>query len=292
MVTEAEPAAVMSPYTQPASKLDYQVATEANIPWVIERFVESAERCVRAGFDGVELDAGHGYLIDKFLTPSMNRRTDGWGGGVEDRARFLCEVIRAIRSRVGNSFPLWIRINAVEHHRTDGETFADQPAVIERAVAEGIDAVHVTAYASTDVATGPTHSYAPHSIGVLADYASAVRRRVGMPVITFERFEPDEAEAVLAAGKADFAAMDCKLLADPDLPNKLAQGRTDDVRPCLYQYRCIGNIFVKESLHCVANAATGRENDLAGVAERTSSPTQSRFGRQRNGWGECWRWLA
>ena len=75
----------------------------------------------------------------------------------------------------------------------------------------------------------------PHVVGSLADYAAAVRSRVDVPVITFGRFEPDEAEAVLADGKADFIAMGRKLLADPDLPNKLAAGRRDDIRPCIYQ---------------------------------------------------------
>ena len=93
-----------------------------------------------------------------------------------------------------------------------------------------------------------------------------------VPVITFGRFEPDEAEAVLADGKADFVAMGRKLLADPDLPNKLAEGRADTIRPCIYQYRCIGNIFVKESLHCVANAATGREHDMAALAGPSPRP--------------------
>jgi 2,4-dienoyl-CoA reductase-like NADH-dependent reductase (Old Yellow Enzyme family) len=272
MVTAGEQAAMMKPFTQPTSKVAYQVATEADIAWVIERFTESAERCVTAGFDGIELHAGHGYLIDEFLTPSMNKRTDGWGGGVEGRARLLCEVIRAIRARLGAEYPLWIRINAVEHHKTNGETFDEQLAVIDLAVAEGIDAVHVTAYADTDVATGPTDSYAPHTVGSLADYAAAVRSRVDVPVITFGRFEPDEAEAVVAEGKADFVAMGRKLLADPDLPNKLAMGRSDHIRPCIYQYRCIGNIFVKESLHCVANAATGREHDLASLGTPSPRP--------------------
>ncbi|HEY2303418.1 MAG TPA: NAD-binding protein [Acidimicrobiales bacterium] len=272
MVTADEQAAMMKPFTQPTSKVSYQVATEDDIAWVIQRFTESAERCVTAGFDGIEIHAGHGYLIDEFLTLSMNHRRDGWGGGVEGRARLLCEVVRAIRARLGPEYPLWIRINAVEHHKTHGETFDDQLAVIDLAVAEGIDAVHVTAYADTDVATGPTDSYAPHTVGSLADYAAAVRARVAVPVITFGRFEPDEAEAVLAAGKADFVAMGRKLLADPDLPNKLAEGRADTIRPCIYQYRCIGNIFVKESLHCVANAATGREHDLAALAGRSPRP--------------------
>ena len=89
-------------------------------------------------------------------------------------------------------------------------------------------------------------------------------------MITFGRFEPDEADRVIADGKADFVAMGRKLLADPDLPNKLAAGRVDDIRPCIYQYRCIGNIYVSEPLRCVANAATGREHDVA--LEPTASP--------------------
>ena len=102
--------------------------------------------------------------------------------------------------------------------------FTDQLAVIERAVACGIDAVHVTAYASMDVATGPTDSYAPHRVGDLPEYARAVRAAVDVPVITFGRLEPAEAERVLADGTADFVAMGRKLLADPDLPNKLLDG--------------------------------------------------------------------
>lgn len=262
MVTPAEQAMMMAPYTTPTSKVAYQIATEADLAWVVERFADTAERCVRAGFDGIELHAGHGYLLDEFLTPSMNTRTDGWGGGVEGRSRLLRECLRGIRARVGGEVPLWIRINAVEHHKTDGETFDDQLQVVELAQAEGIDAVHVTSYASTDVATGSTDSYVPHVVGDLADYAAAVRARTGLPVITYGRFEPDEADEVLAAGKADFVAMGRKLLADPDLPNKLAAGLGADVRPCIYQYRCIGAIFVNEPLTCVANARTGREHEL------------------------------
>src|SRR4029078_4847796 len=91
-----------------------------------------------------------------------------------------------------------------------------------------------------------------------------VREHIRVPVITFGRFEPDEAEGVLADGRADFVAMGRRLRAHPDLPNKLARGDEARIRPCLYQYRCIGNIFVNESLACVANAATGRE-DVAGL---------------------------
>jgi len=260
MVTAAEVTKMMSSYTQPTSKLEYRVATEDDIAEVVQQFADAADRCARAGFDGIELHAGHGYLIDEFLTPAMNTRTDGWGGPVESRARLLRDVLRAIRARLGDDFPLWIRINAVEMHKTDGEQFEDQLQVAELAVAAGAQAVHVTAYGSTDVATTPTDSYAPHRVGPLADYAATVKERLGVPVITFGRFEPAEADAVLAAGKADFVAMGRKLLADAALPRKLAEGRADDIRPCLYQYRCIGNIFVKDPLRCVASASTGRED--------------------------------
>ena len=261
MVTSDEIAGFMAPHASPTAKVEYQVATDDDLARVIDQFADAADRCRRAGIDAVELHAGHGYLIDEFLSPALNHRDDEWGGTVENRARLLLEIIRAVRVRVGRDFPVWMRINALEHHKTDGETFADQQEVIALAVAAGLDAVHLTAYANLDVATGPTDSYAPHRVGDLADYAATVRAHVDVPVITFGRFEPAEAEAVLADGKADFIAMGRKLLADPDLPNKLAAGTVERIRPCLYQYRCIGNIFVNESLACVANAATGREHE-------------------------------
>src|SRR3954468_6289740 len=220
MVTAQEQLGMAKPFLQPTSKVSYEVATEDDIATVIGQFAGAAERCVKAGFDGIELHAGHGYLLDEFLTPAMNDRADGWGGGVEGRSRLLRECLRAIRARVGTEVPLWIRINAVEHHKEHGETFDEQLEVIDLCRAEGIDAVHVTAYASTDVATGPTDSYVPHTTPhPLRAYARTIKERVDVPVITYGRYEPDEADAVLASGDADFIAMGRKLLADPELPN-------------------------------------------------------------------------
>ena len=262
MLTPGEVAAMTSHLTQPTSRVEYHVASEDDIAQVISWYADAAERCVQAGFDAIELHAGHGYLLDEFLSPSVNTRTDGWGGGIEGRSRLLRECLRAVRSRVGPEVPLWMRINAVEHHKPDGEKFEEQLEVVERCRADGIDAVHVTAYASTDVATGPTDSYVPHTTPhPLRGYARAVRERVDVPVITYGRYEPHEADDVLASGDADFIAMGRKLLADPDLPRKLVTD-PDDIRPCIYQYRCIGAIFVKEPLSCVSNARTGREHEL------------------------------
>ena len=130
MVTAAESAGMMAAFTKPGAKFEYRVATENDLSWVIARYVEAADRCVRAGFDGVEIHAGHGYLIDEFLSPG-NTRDDGWGGTLEGRARLLVEVLRAIRKRVGRDFPLWIRINALEPHKANGETLG-RPAPGDR----------------------------------------------------------------------------------------------------------------------------------------------------------------
>ncbi len=262
LMTDAENALQSGPFLLPGAEYRYDVATEDDIAWVIDLFAAAAERCRRAGFDGVELHAGHGYLIDSFLSP-RNTRDDRWGGSLENRARMLLEVISAIRARAGADFPVWMRINAVEHIEPDPETFEEQCQVIEWAVAAGAAAVHLTSYADPDSGTGATDSYAPHRAGPLSEHAARVRALVDVPVIAYGRYEPDQAEQLLADGKADFVSMGRKLLADPDLPAKLATGRVDDVKPCIYQYRCIGNIALRIPARCVVSPQTGREHDLA-----------------------------
>lgn len=257
-----EMAAMSAPFLAPGAELGFRVADEDDIAWVVDRFAEAAARCVRAGYDGLELHAGHGYLLDQFLSP-RNTRTDGWGGDLEGRARLLLTVIGAIRERVGATYPLWMRINAREYHREVGEVFEEQCAVVAMAQAAGIDAVHVTAYANTDVATSATDSYAPHVVGDLPGFAAEVRRRTGLPVITYGRYEPEEAEGILAEGGADVIAFGRRLLADPDLPRRLAAGAREEIRPCAYQYRCIGNIALRERAECTVNPTLGRESDPA-----------------------------
>jgi 2,4-dienoyl-CoA reductase (NADPH2) len=269
MMTPREGELMAAPFMVPDANFAWKIADEDDIARVVEMYVSAADRCRRAGYDGVELHAGHGYIIDEFLAP-RNQRTDEWGGSLENRARFLLTVIRGIRERVGREYPVWMRINAYERHHEVGERFEEQLQVIDWGVAAGLDAVHLTAYANTDVATAATDSYAPHVPGPLQDHAAQVRARVGVPVITFGRLEAGEAEQSLADGQADFVAFGRKLIADPDLPNKLAEGRTDDVRPCIYNYRCIGNIALRTPTNCVVNAQSGREHDLA--LEPAASP--------------------
>jgi 2,4-dienoyl-CoA reductase-like NADH-dependent reductase (Old Yellow Enzyme family) len=259
MITEAEATAMIGPLAGPVATFDCRVASDADIDGVIAAFVDAAARAERAGFDGVELHAGHGYLIDGFLSPATNHRTDAWGGPVENRARLLTTLLSRIKDAVPG-FPVWCRLNALEHFRPGGETVEDGLEVAALAAAAGADAIHVSAYADQGVALGVTEAHTPHEPGALVGYAAAVKARVDVPVITFGRLEPADADAAIAGGSADFVAMGRKLLADPDLPAKLARDAEDEIRPCIYQYRCIGNIFLNGEVACVANARTGHED--------------------------------
>ena len=261
MVTADEASALMRPFTQPTSKLEVREATDADLAAVIDSFASAAARVVAAGFDAIEVHAGHGYLLDAFLSPASNHRVDKWGGDVAGRSLLLIEVIRAVRAAVGPGVGVWMRINAEERYTEGGETLDDTLAVLALAEAAGIDAVHVSAYSNPMVGIGITDAHTPHEPGLLVPLVRAVAAVATVPVIGFGRLEPDAANELIASGGASFVAMGRKLLADADLPRKLAEGRIDDVRPCIYHYRCIGNIFLSEPLACVAASATGHGDE-------------------------------
>lgn len=261
MVTAEEGAKMMEPFVGPDSKLFYKVLDHDDIASVIDDFASAVVRAREAGVDGCELHAGHGYLIDGFLSPAKNHRTDEYGGSLEGRARFLVEILQEIRRRVGDDFAVWCRLNSTEN-RPDGTSLDDCIAVARLAVAAGADAVHVSAYHDPAVATGPTDSYAPHVPGLLIDNARAVKAAIDAPVIAVGRITPEIADAAIEDGAFDFVSMARMILAEPELPNLLAAGRSEEIRPCVYHYRCIGNIFVRGQVRCAANGSVGREDEL------------------------------
>jgi len=261
MVTADEGARMMEPFVGPDSKLFYKVLDHDDIASVIDDFASAVVRAREAGVDGCELHAGHGYLIDGFLSPAKNHRTDEYGGSVENRARLLVEILTEIRARVGDDFAVWCRINSTEN-RPGGMTLDDCIAVARIAEAAGADAVHVSAYHDPAVATGPTDSYAPHVPGLLIDNARAVKTALRVPVIAVGRIDPAAADAAIADGAFDFVSMARMILAEPELPNLLAAGKPEEIRPCVYHYRCIGNIFVRGQVRCAANGSVGREDEL------------------------------
>jgi len=261
MITADEGTRMMEPFLGPDSKLFFKVLDHDDIASVIDDFASAVVRAREAGVDGCELHAGHGYLIDGFLSPAKNHRTDEYGGSLENRARLLVEILHEIRRRVGDDFAVWCRLNSTEN-RADGTTLDDCIAVARLAEAAGADAVHVSAYHDPGIATGPTDSYAPHVPGLLIENARVVKHAVGVPVIAVGRIGPAAADTAIADGAFDFVSMARMILAEPELPNLLAAGRPEEIRPCVYHYRCIGNIFVRGQVRCAANGAVGREGEL------------------------------
>jgi len=254
----------------PGARIRFHEMTKADIEQLITMFADATDRARRAGFDAVEIHAAHGYLVSSFLSPASNRRTDEYGGPLENRARLLVEVLQAVRRRVGRDFPVWCRIDAKEFRVDGGLTFDDAQRVAEMAEAAGADAIHVSAYA--DATSGVAFTDAPlvHQPCGYVAFAEAIKKRVKVPVIAVGRIEPEEAEEIIKAGKADFIAMGRKLLADPELPKKLTEGRSGDIRPCIYCYTCVGQIYLNRSSRCAVNPASGREAEF--VIEPAASP--------------------
>jgi 2,4-dienoyl-CoA reductase (NADPH2) len=245
------------------ARMTFHEMTEEDVATLVERFADAALRARHAGFDGVELHAGHGYILSSFLSPASNRREDRYGGSLENRARFLLETIRAAKQRAGSDFPIWCRIDGREFRTEAGIREEDAQRTAELAEAAGADAIHVSAYADSSIGAAFTEAPLVHQPSGYVPLAEAIKKRLRIPVIAVGRIEPDEADALIARGGADFVAMARKLLADPEVARKLAEGRTADIRPCIYCYTCVGRIFLTKPSACAVNPLAGREFELA-----------------------------
>lgn len=240
-----------------------RVMDEADIAQMIEYFAAAAARVEAAGFDGVEIHGAHNYILAGFLSPCFNRRDDAWGGPLENRARLLLDTIRAVKARTSENFAVWVRLDGEELHTPGGITLDDAVATARMAVAAGADAIHMSAEATITTGTDFTDAPIPHRPEAFVPYAKAVRAAVSVPVIATGRIEPEAATRGIAAGEYDFLAMARKMLADPEIPNKLAANRPQDIRPCIYCYVCVSEIFVNRRVKCAVNALTGHEYEYA-----------------------------
>ena len=257
-------------------KPEIKVADKHDIAWVIEVFASAAERARRAGFDAVELHAAHGYLLSEFLSPAWNFRADEYGGSRENRARLLCDVIRAAKQRAGHDFPIWARIDCREFRTPGGITLEDAERTAELAAEAGADAIHVSAYSDSTSAAGFTDAPLVHKEAGYVEETARIKARIRVPVIAVGRIEPELGERLIRKGKADVIAMARKLLADPDLPRKITEGRPEDIRPCIYCYICVAQPFFDRPVRCAVNPMTGRESRI-GTAERERAPESKRI---------------
>lgn len=237
----------------------YRVLDEADIAQVIEWYAAAAVRAQQAGFDAVEVHCAHNYLIAGFLSPYFNQRTDGYGGSYENRTRLLREVLTEVRRRVGPDYPLWVRLDAEEMHTPGGIAMEEALQTARLCEQLGVNAISVSAYARLVRGSDFTDAPIPQQSGAYLAYAKAFKRAVGLPIIVAGRIEPEAGAAAIDAGEADFIAMGRKLLADPELPNKLIAGQPQAIRPCIYCYACVSEIFVNRGIKCAVNAQTGHE---------------------------------
>jgi 2,4-dienoyl-CoA reductase-like NADH-dependent reductase (Old Yellow Enzyme family)/thioredoxin reductase len=251
------PSAVPSPAVRALPR-----ALEADeVEALVECFAEAAARARAAGFDAVEVNAGHGYLIHQFLSPLANRRDDDWGGDPERRGRFLLEIVRRIRERAGPDFPLLVKVSS-EEHAPGGLTLADTVETARALARAGVGAIVASSgtYASFEWLVQP--GLAPQ--GCLRASAAALRRALSIPVVAIGRLQdPAMLEAMIRGGEADLVALGRALLADPDWPRKAQAGDLDAIRPCITCNQCLRRLFGPEPINCAVNPEAGREGEPA-----------------------------
>jgi 2,4-dienoyl-CoA reductase (NADPH2) len=254
--------------------------TTTEIEELIDTFAKAAVRAQKAGFDGVEINASHHHLVNSFFSRFWNRRQDAYGGSLENRARFMVEVIREIKKRCGKDYPVATLINAVEYGLDHGITLEETKKFAPLLQDAGADSIQLRAcgYGELDMMLHGDRFFYPElqekirmlkeldwsrkGKGFTVPLAMAVKEVVSIPVYVAGRLDHEIGEELLQQGKVDFIAMTRRLFADPELPNKIAAGRLEDIAPCAGCNYC-WHVRAIESkpLRCRINAAIGIEGD-------------------------------
>lgn len=247
----------------PITGVKAKPATIADIKKLQEEYAEAAARVREAGFDGMMIHGGTGYLIAEFLSPLVNRRTDQYGGDARGRARFALEFVEKTREKVGRDFPLIFRM--MSHERVVGGFCTEDAITVARLFEEkGVDAIDViTGSAVSHEWTAPPFFMPP---GCNTDVSEAIRKAVRIPVLVAGKInDPGLADQILKDGKADFVDIGRGLLADPYFAAKAREGRSDEIRKCIGCVRCGERIVSSlDPVICTVNPAVGREKEFEG----------------------------
>src|SRR5215469_12949824 len=246
----------------------------SEIAFLVQAFATAAARVRQGRFDGIDICAWGGHIPERFLSPRSNRRTDAYGGPIENRARFLLELVAAVRARTAPDFIIGVRLSGDQ--LVDGGL--ELPEVIE--VAHLLDRQGETNYLTISGASSetvkanammtPSLYYPPLTF---RDYANAVRETVRIPVIYAGRVvTPAQAEALIAEGAADLVALTRAIISDPDFPEKARTGHVDDIRLCIGATEgCIGRNRQGLPIRCVQNPAIGHEIELPPITRAATS---------------------
>ena len=236
---------------------------------LIKDFVDAAERCKKAGVDCVELHAGHGYIIQQFLSPHTNRRTDEYGGSFDNRMRFITEIIQGIRERCGRDYPLTVRLTADEMYERVGRPGTGYDLNTGKLIAKrleklSVDAINVTSacYDAYNYWLEPT-SFEP---GWRKYLAREIKSVVSIPVIAANVIRtPEQAERQLLEGDQDFVASARAFICDPHWVDKAASGHPEDIRRCIGCLNCIRSFMTNAGIgkpgECALNMSVAHEKE-------------------------------
>jgi 2,4-dienoyl-CoA reductase-like NADH-dependent reductase (Old Yellow Enzyme family)/thioredoxin reductase len=235
--------------------------TVSEVKELVNGFGEAARRSVEAGFDLIEIHGAHGYIINQFLSPFTNKRTDEYGGSFKKRMRFPLEVVARVREVVGDDFPLAYRMSG-EEKIEGGLTIDDMVGFSQELEQAGIDLIDVSAGIYESVVWVVQPMAFPR--GCLIDLGARIKEKVRIPVSIVGRINhPQLAEEILADGKADFIAIGRALHADPYWPLKAQEGRVEDIRICPACMSCSDQLATNLPITCAINPEAGNERDLA-----------------------------
>ncbi len=247
--------------------------TISEVKDIVNKFADGAERAQKAGFDGVELHCAHTYLINSFLSRAWNKREDAYGGDLKNRARFAVEIHQAVRERVGENFVVGVRMNGIECGTAKGLTSEETQEIACMLQEAGADYISVTGwgYGPCEWLMFPEQILYPEPIvplakkvkkpGALVPSAEAIKKAVSIPVIAVGRLNPELGEWILRKRKADLIGFARRLMADPELPNKVASGQLEDIAPCTACLWCFHTFVRGEPVRCRINATLGRERE-------------------------------
>ena len=227
---------------------------------IIRKFGDAAVRAVQAGFELIEIHGAHGYLINQFISKFSNIRDDAYGGDTTRRARFAVDVVREVRRRVGEDFPISFKISAQEFV-PGGLSVEESIEILKLLVSAGMDIVQVSA--GNDAT--PEWICQPMFMekACLADSAATIKKALRIPVMAVGRInDPLLADALIRDEKADLVCIGRGLLADPEMPKKAQQGNLDDIRICIACNTCMESIFRKGRVECLVNPTLGREKEM------------------------------
>lgn len=242
--------------------------TQDMIDYTVEQYRKGAALVKRAGFDMLMIHAGHGWLIHQFLSKLTNTRTDRYGGSIENRARLAIEIIDAVRSAVGPEFPIEVRFSGIE--MAEGGLSQADAIEFAKLIQDKVDILHVSAGGEPEFHV--THPSMFSEPGCNVHLAAEIKKHVHIPVAAIGALnEPEQMEAILADGKADIIYMGRALLADPELPKKVEQNRTDEILRCIRCFVCHAERMLTQTRICALNPEIGREYEAGFARPATTS---------------------